>query len=233
MDPPPPGIDPATLNPVTSIRTYPNGDRNMNPLQLMTGQEAFELGNEAYTESLRRIRAHWFLLQTKYGFEFERWMMTWISPMLGVRETHRLVGEHVLTEQDVETPLEASSHKDIIGFADHALDFHGSRPSRQLVNGPYGIPFRCTLTREFDNLMVACRGSSFSSIGASTCRLSRTMMIMGQAAGTAAAMYGKSVKRFDAEDLRKTLKSDGIALTLKDGYLDAMEDVDPIQEPDW
>ena len=45
--------------------------------------------------------------------------MTWISPMLGVRETHRLVGEHILTEHDVETPLESSTYEDIIGFADH------------------------------------------------------------------------------------------------------------------
>ena len=189
---PPPDIDLDALNVVTSIRTYGNGDRNMNPLRLMTGQEAFDLGDGAYKESLRRIKAQWHVLQTKYGFEFGRWKMTWISPMLGVRETHRLVGEHILTEHDVETPLESSTYEDIIGFADHALDFHGSRPSRQLTNGPYGIPFRCMLTKEFDNLVVACRSASFSSIGASTCRLSRTMMILGQAAGTAAALFDPS-----------------------------------------
>jgi hypothetical protein len=233
IDSPPPGIDLASLNPVTSIRTYANGDRNMNPLRLMTGEEAYDLGEDAYTESLRRIKAHWHVLQTKYGFEFGRWKLTWISPMLGIRETHRLVGEHVLTEQDVETPLAESPHKDIVGFADHALDFHGTRPSRQLANGPYGIPFRCLLAKEYENLLVACRGSSYSSIGASTCRLSRTMMVLGQAAGAAAAMYGRSVKSYNPDDLRSTLKSDGVALELQDGYLDAMDDVVPIQEPDW
>ncbi|MEE2753812.1 MAG: FAD-dependent oxidoreductase [Candidatus Latescibacterota bacterium] len=230
---PPKGIDLDELNPVTSIRTYANGDRNMNPQRLMTGQEAFDLGNKAYKESLRRIKAQWYVLQTKYGFEFERWKMRWISPMLGIRETHRLVGEHVLTEHDVETPLEASTHDDIVAFADHALDFHGSRPSRQLVNGPYGIPFRCLLTKEFDNLLVACRGASFSSICASTCRLSRTMMVLGQAAGSAAALFGSSVKQFKAKNSRNTLRSDGIALDLADGYLDAMSDVQPKQETDW
>ncbi len=230
---PPESIDLDELNPVTSIRTYANGDRNMNPLRLMTGQEAFDLGDKAYEESLRRIKAQWYVLRTKYGFEFERWEMTWISPMLRIRETHKLVGEHVLTKRSVETPLEESKPEDIVAFADHALDFLGSRPSRQLVNGPCGIPFRCLLTKEFDNLLVACRGASFSSIGASTCRLSRTMMVLGQAASSAAALFGSSVKQFKAENLRKTLRSDEIALDLADGYLDAMSDVQPIQEADW
>lgn len=233
LEPPPPGIDLDALNPVTSIRTYPNGDRNMNPLHLMTGREAYDLGKGAYEESVRRIKAHWHVLQTRYGFEFEQWKLTWVSPMLGIRETHRLVGEHVLTEHDVETPLESSPYDDIVGFADHALDFHGARPSRQLINGPYGIPFRCLLPREHDNLLVACRGASFSSIGASTCRLSRTMMVLGQAAGTAAALFGTQVKDFDAPSLRETLGRDGIALELGEGYLDAMPGVQPIQEPDW
>jgi len=233
IEPPPAGIDLEALNPVTSIRTYPNGDRNMNPLRLMTGEEAFDLGHRAYEESMNRIKAQWYVLRTKYGFEFERWTMKWVSPTLGIRETHRLVGEQVLTEHDVETPLEKSTHDDIIAFADHALDFHGARPSRHLVNGPYGIPFRCLLPKEYDNLLVECRGASFSSIGASTCRLSRTMMNLGQAAGTAAPLYGRSVKEYNADELRQTLRKDGIALELADGYLDAMPEVKPIREPDW
>ena len=56
------------------------------------------------------------------------------------------------------------------------------------VMQPYGIPFRCLLPAEIDNLAIACRGASFSSVAASSCRLSRTMMQLGQAAGTAAAL---------------------------------------------
>lgn len=233
VEPPPVGIDLDAINPVTSIRTYPNGDRNMNPLHLMTGREAFDLGEGAYDESLARIRAHWHVLQTRYAFEFARWRMTWISPALGVRETHRLVGEHVLTEHDVETPLADSPHDDVVAFADHALDFHGARPSRQLVNGPYGIPFRCLVAKEYHNLLVACRGASFSSIAASSCRLSRTLMVLGQAAGIVAARWGQNVSRFDPADLRERLRTDGVALSLEEGYLDAMPDVTPIHEPAW
>ena len=207
IDLPPDGIDLDELRPVTSIRTYANGYRNMNPLHLMTGQEAFELGYRAYEESEKRIKAHWHPLQTRYGFE--RWKMTWVSPMLGIRDTHRLAGEHVLTEHDVETPLEQTENKEVVTFANHGLDFHDSRSSRQLVNGPYGIHFRCLLPREYGNLLVACRGASLSSIGASTCRLSRTMIVLGQAVGTTAALWGDDVKAHDASRLRETLKAGG------------------------
>jgi hypothetical protein len=52
-----------------------------------------------------------------------------MSPALGVRETHRLVGRYVLREQDLDAGLAAQDHDDIVAIADHAVDFHGSRPS--------------------------------------------------------------------------------------------------------
>ncbi len=224
-------VDIAHIRPVTSIRTYPNGDLNMNPLHMMSGVEAYELEKSAYEEAEKRIYAHWHMLQTDY--EFDRWRLVWISPMLGVRESYRLIGQYVLREQDLETGLEAQTDPDIIAFADHALDFHGVRPSRQLTNGPYGIPFRCLLTKEIDNLLVACRGASFSSIAASSCRLSRTMMVLGQAAGTAAALFGKNVQHYDARALRDRLKQNGVALALSEGYLEAMPGLTPLQTPRW
>lgn len=218
------------LRPVTSIRTYPNGDLNMNPLHLMTGVEAMELGHGAREIAFCRARAHWHLLQTHHGFD--RWRRTWMSPALGIRETHRLVGRYVLREQDLVTGLEQQDHDDIITFADHAIDFHGARPSREVPNGPYGIPFRCLLPQEVDNLLVACRGASFSSIGASSCRLSRTMMMLGQAAGTAAALYGSDTIMAATDgrihQIREQLALDGVALSLADGWLDAMPDITPL-----
>lgn len=217
------------IRPVVSIRTYPNGDLNMNPLHTMTGKEAYELGDKAYCVALKRIQAHWYLLKTQYGFEFERYKNIWISPYLGVRETHRLVGQYVLREQDLNATLAHQPHDDIIAIADHSIDFHGARPSRELP-GPYGIPFRCLLPRKITNLLVACRGASFSSIGASSCRLSRTMMVLGQAAGTAAALFGEHVHAYNATNLRDHLKADGVALDLQTGYLDAMPNLTPIPD---
>jgi hypothetical protein len=229
IPPIPTDVDLDKLRPVTSIRTYPNGDLNMNPLHTMTGLEAFELGDQAYAVAHKRMQAHWHILQTQYGFEFAPWKMTWTSPFLGVRETHRLVGQYVLREQDLMATLANQDHNDIVAIADHAIDFHGARPSSALP-GPYGIPFRCLLPKDIPNLLVACRGASFSSIGASSCRLSRTMMVLGQAAGTASALFGKDVHNFNASQLRAQLKKDGVALDLETGYLDAMPHIEPIPD---
>ena len=225
---PPDGVDLGGLVPATSIRTYPNGDLNMNPVRLMTGREAYELGERAYDEAMRRSLAHWHVLQTLYGFD--GWKRVWSSPLLGVRETHRLVGRYVLREQDIDAGLARQDHDDIVAIADHSIDFHGVRPSREVPNGPYGIPFRCLLPTEIDNLLVACRGASFSSIGASSCRLSRTMMVLGQVAGTAAALFGAGIHDVDADELRQQLRRDGVALDLASGYLDAMPGVEPLAD---
>lgn len=229
IEPAPDGVALDSLRLPTSIRTYPNGDLNMNPVGLMTGQEAYDLflaGGPARArhEAERRARAHWHLLQTRHGMA--DWKLTWISPALGVRETHRLVARHVLREQDCRAGVAAQEDAgvaDIVAIADHALDFHGTGAwvGREL-DGPYGIPFRCLLPRELDNLVVACRGAGFSAVAASSARLSRTMITLGQAAGTAAALFGPDVCRADAQPLRAALRADGVALSPTDGYLEAM-----------
>ncbi len=128
------GLD--DLRPVTSIRTYPNGDLNMNPLHLMTGVEALRLDSEARDIAFLRARAHWHLLQTRHGFY--RWRLVWMSPALGTRETHRLMGRYVLREQDLDAGLAAQSHDDIITFADHAIDLHGRGRHGRYPTAPTG-----------------------------------------------------------------------------------------------
>jgi hypothetical protein len=177
--------------PGVCMNTYPNGDRNLNMLPTMEGRQFRELGyGPAYEECRRRVYAHWHHFQTTYE-EFRRFRLLWIAPTLGVRESRRVVGEHVLTQNDLLAGLSGQKHDDIICIADHAMDTHGHSTGRAgcgELNEPYGVPFRCLVPKGWKNLLVACRASSFSSIAASSCRLSRTMMQLGQAAGTAAAL---------------------------------------------
>jgi hypothetical protein len=177
--------------PVTSVKHFPCGDRNMNMLPTMAGREAFDLGPEAaHAECRRRVLAHWHYNQTIMP-EFRGYRMRWIAPALGVRESWRVVGEYVLTEHDLLVGLSGQRHDDVIAIADHAMDTHGQTTNRAgcgELSEPYGVPYRCLIPKGFDNLLVACRAASFSSLAASSCRLSRTMMQLGQAAGTAAAI---------------------------------------------
>jgi hypothetical protein len=177
--------------PLAACTQYPNGDFNINSLPTMSGVDTLLLGHErAYLECARRVRAHWHHMQTVFP-EFQRFRLSWIASALGVREGPRLIGRYVLTEYDLDAGVHRQTHNDIIAIADHAKDTHGTDTARigtGELNYPYGIPFRSLLPLHIDNLAVSCRGASFSSIAASSCRLSRTMMQLGQAAGTAAAL---------------------------------------------
>jgi hypothetical protein len=137
-----------------------------------------------------------------------------------VREGPRLVGRYVLTEHDLLSGLSGQTHDDLVTIADHARDTHGADTGRAgtgELSQPYGVPFRCLLPKEFDNVAVACRGASFSSVAASSCRLSRTMMQLGQAAGTAAALAVRrglaSLAALPSAELRASLAAQHVELT--------------------
>jgi len=206
--------------PVAVFTQYPNGDFNVNALPVMEGREAHDLGYAAArTECERRIHAHWRHVQTVFP-EYQDFSMTWIAPGLGVREGPRILARKVLTEHDLLAGVSRQDDPDIITIADHARDTHGADTGRAgcaEFTEPYGVPFRCLLPAEIDNLAVACRGAGFSSIAASSCRLSRTMMQLGQAAGTAAAVaLSARVAAFHAVDptvLRTSLTVQNCELT--------------------
>lgn len=208
--------------PVASFTQLPNGDRMVNMLPTMEGQELLNRLRswkdgyaQAYRECTRRVHGHWQHVQ-RICPEFRDWRLIWIAPALGVRESRRVVGETVLTEGDMVNGLPGQSRADIIAIADHALDTHGrhSRGCSELPV-PYGIPFRCLIPKGWTNLLVACRGASFSHIAASSCRLSRTMMALGHAAGLAAHQAlanGTDWHNLDFQQLRSNLIQEGAPL---------------------
>ncbi|MBI5396146.1 MAG: FAD-dependent oxidoreductase [Verrucomicrobia bacterium] len=202
--------------PSAQINHYPNGDLNVNMLPTMDGKEFLQRGYaDAMAECQRRVRAHWHHVQTACA-EFQKFRLSWTAPALGIRETRRVVGEYVLTEHDLLAGISGQKHPDIICLADHAMDTHGSHAHGiGEMQQPYGVPYRCLIPKGKRNLLIACRASSFSSLAASSCRLSRTMIQLGQAAGTAVAL-AKELKvdlpDVPAERLRASLRQQHIQL---------------------
>ncbi|NQT12415.1 MAG: FAD-dependent oxidoreductase, partial [Planctomycetes bacterium] len=191
------------------VSGQPNGDRIVNPLALLPGRTVIDLSrDDAMARAERIVQAQWRWLQTYPAFsqyEFESY-----APMLGVRETYRVVGEYVLTQHDLQAGLDAQPHPDIIAVANHSMDVHGagSRRVRGEVKQPYGVHYRCLVPKGSVNLLAACRGASFSHIAASSCRLSRTIIQLGRAAGLAAAMAAENdvpVTELDVAALRQKL----------------------------
>jgi len=172
----------------SSITRYPNGDCNINMLPTMEGADLLALGRErAYAECRRRVYCHWHFLQTHFP-EFQYFRLQTIFPLLGIRESSRTLCEKMLTENDILRTLRKQDDPDIVAIADHALDRHGEGGGCPEVAFPYGIPYRCLIPKGMGNLLIACRAAGFSSIAASSARLSRTMLQLGQAAGNAVAL---------------------------------------------
>jgi hypothetical protein len=201
----------------------PNGDLLVNAVGMIDGNAILHLEySRLMHEAHRRVLDHFHGLQclppdddspwTKAvrGKGFGTWAICGIAPRIGVRETRRILGDYVLNENDCTAGVKNQKHKDIIAIADHAIDIHGEKERHYCMAGPYGIPFRCLLPKGIRNLLIASRAASFSHIAASSCRLARTMMTLGQAAGNAAALAVTNhvdVRQIDVTALRDKLRS--------------------------
>lgn len=196
----PPEVSPQPFHVSVAMTQYPNGDLCLNPLPIMEGWEYLrhcETHGVAATrrECEHRVRRFWHGLQAEHGFS--NWRLAQIFPAMGVREGARLVGREVLTEHDVRAGWQNQRGAEhAVAMADHALDIHGAGHLCRELEQPYGVPYECLLPQEYENLAVACRGASFSHLAASSCRLSRTMMDLGHAAGLAAALAVESSAGF-------------------------------------
>lgn len=114
------------------------------------------------------------------------------GPYIGVRETRRIVGQYVLTEDDL---IKERTFEDGVATGCWYLDLHpqeatpgGAQTKLGHQPGPYDIPYRSLLPQKIANLLVAGRCHSATQLAASSTRVTVTAMAMGQAAGVAAAM---------------------------------------------
>jgi hypothetical protein len=168
--------------------TGPVGDDNkltVNPLGIIDGNMIINGNKDSiYLYGRELVNRHWAKLQTYPHFknyEFDSY-----APRLGIRESYRVVCDYVLTQHDLLKGLSQQSQNDIITVADHPMDLHGKSNGLNIIREPYGVPYRSLIPAGWDNLLVAGKCAGFSHIAASSCRLSRTMMSLGHAAGFAA-----------------------------------------------
>lgn len=131
--------------------------------------------------------------------------LDWIGQVPGKRESRRIIGRYFMTEHD---PANRTVFPDEIAYGGWFIDLHTaggllaptaepssaegySETSEYAVKsycGPYGIPLRIMLPKDVDNLMTAGRNVSVSHAALGTVRVMATTALMGQAAGTAAAI---------------------------------------------
>ncbi len=108
-----------------------------------------------------------------------------IAPQVGVRETRRIVGDYVLTDEDV---LQGQQFPDSIAVCDNATLPMDGRPRTYLTHTGYQVPYRCLLPRGIAGLLVAGRHLSATHWAFGNIRGIAVLIVVGQAAGTAAAV---------------------------------------------
>ncbi|HYD55696.1 MAG TPA: FAD-dependent oxidoreductase [Burkholderiales bacterium] len=147
---------------------------------------------------------------------FERSFIADIAPQIGIRETRRILGAYLLTEDDV---LDCAAFPDSIGVNGWPVEAHvAGSVDFVFQRDPKGynqLPYRMLVPEKSHNLLVAGRCASMSHGGQSAARVSGACFAMGQAAGTAAHLALQNaiaVRDVQAESLQQALEGDGAFL---------------------
>ena len=140
-----------------------------------------------------------------------------IATAIGVRESRKLKGVHILTAQELK---DCTRFEDSIALGNYDIDIHnpeGSGTSHYYFapGDYYTIPYRCLLPREFDNLLTGGRCISTTHEAQASIRIMPICATTGQAAGTAAAVAqktGKNVHNVDIKAVQELLRQNGAAI---------------------
>ena len=188
------------------FNVYPDMSININMLPTMDGSEYLALKEKGMEVCRARVYAYWQWLQTEKGLK--GYDIVKIADVVGERESYRIKGEYILTENDIRKGyLNQDKREEFIAYSDHCLDVHGENALSVELDTPFGIPLSCTMTNEYDNLFVVSKGISLSHIASSSCRLTRTLMTVGEGVGETVSQLIDGGK-IDFKKLRKTLKLD-------------------------
>ena len=150
---------------------------------------------EIRDELLRVAYGVWDYLKNRYPATREKCRnrsLGWVGYIAGKRESRRLMGDYILTQNDLEAhPL----FSDRVAYGGWPIDLHTPKgvfdpgfPNIQQYIEPYSIPFRSLYSRNIDNLMFAGRHISVSHVALGSTRVIRTIATCAQAIGTAAAL---------------------------------------------
>jgi hypothetical protein len=145
-----------------------------------------------------------------------------VAAQIGVRETRRIVGEYVLSMEDLAT---ARHFDDVVALCGYPVDIHPVEGAAGGVQAAaeaglhaadvYEIPYRSLVPLELEDLLVAGRCLSATHEAAGAVRVMPPCFAMGQAAGAAAALaveFNTTPRNLEVPRLQALLKKQGAIL---------------------
>jgi len=195
---------------------------NLNPLSIRSLSDGMVFG--------RKLAVEYTEFYRKYVPGCEQVELLTTAPVMGVRDSRRIVGEFELGIDDF---LARRQFPDQVAVYNRPTDVHPSNTSRQeyerflkdfhgkdnLGRGEcVGIPYSILVPMGFANLWVAGRCHSSDTKVHGSIRAQSAAYMMGQAAGTAAAQAiatGQPANDLDTACLVETLRQHGAYLPQK------------------
>ena len=185
-----------------------------NAQKVTMGEWTWETGmNFDQISDFERIRdygllvvySNWSYLKNKSSFkeEYKNKYLDWVAYIAGKRESRRLIGDIVLTEQDITNFV---IYPDASAPTSWTIDLHYPDPKNtehfpgaefksiavHKTIHPYPIPYRCFYSRNINNLFMAGRNISVTHVALGTVRVMRTTGMMGEVVGMAASVAAKN-----------------------------------------
>lgn len=169
----------------------------------------------AELEGRRQVRHMVRFLRAEVPGFADAWLQE-MAPQIGIRESRRVMGDYVLSVDDV---LEARKFEDGIARGSYAVDIHNPAGTGTVIKHlppgeAYDIPYRCLTPRGLDNLLIAARCISCDHAAHSSLRVMPIVMAIGEAAGAAAARAREAgdVRAIDVPALRQRLVERGASI---------------------
>ncbi len=224
------GVDTAKLPPIATLRQRAAAGEADNPPLINTNISCFhDVGrgrvhfnairipgngtdpdalSHAETKGRRRVRNFVAWLRANVA-GFEQCWLDKTGAHVGVRETRRVIGDYVLTFDDLQA---ARKFEDGVALCSYEVDIHGQKPNEGIeIDVPQGdwyqIPYRCLTPKGVSNLLLAARCISADAMAHASLRIMPVVMNIGEAAGIAAALSlpAGDVRRIDIADLRRRI----------------------------
>ena len=158
-------------------------------------------------QNFRAIYGNWSYLKNQKKEKYAKWRLNWVAYISGKRESRRLLGDHILSQPDLQ--------HDVIypdGFVTLTTEDISWQEHPEIR--PYPLPYRCQYSRNIRNLMMAGRNISVTHIVLGTVRAMRTTGMMGEVLGHAAYLCVKhntdprGVYENHLEELKEILSTD-------------------------
>lgn len=150
---------------------------------------------------LLAIFSNWSFVKnrSKRRAEWRDRFIDWISPVGGKRESHRVVGDYVLTQNDLERQRTFEDGTAVVTwdidlhFPDPANEKAFKEPFRSCAyhrgfGDPVAVPYRCLYARDCPNLFLAGRDISCTHAAFAAVRVMKTLGMLGEVVGMAAGI---------------------------------------------